>query len=227
MKKIFTTAVTLAGWLAAFMLPADAALSVTQRTDIRPAKFKSARIIFNGDITAKKSLEFIDALDKLHYASPGLKEITLYINSYGGDMDSGYLLYQAIKNAAIPITAVNISMTASSATMMYCAAKKRLAMPLATFLLHPAAVENLNRQYIKPDELASLKQLSNKGNVIFEQIYRQCTNLNDDEIASLLASESTRLLLNAGQAIERKMAEGISEGLAQADISVIVTDDKA
>ena len=100
-------------------------------------------------------------------------------------------------------------------------------MPLATFLLHPAAVENLNRQYIKPDELASLKQLSNKGNVIFEQIYRQCTNLNDDEIASLLASESTRLLLNAGQAIERKMAEGISEGLAQADISVIVTDDKA
>lgn len=88
------------------------------------AKFKSARIIFNGDITANKSLEFIDALDKLHYASPGLKEITLYINSYGGDMDSGYLLYQAIKNAAVPITAVNISMTASSATLMYCAAKK-------------------------------------------------------------------------------------------------------
>ncbi|WP_125287518.1 hypothetical protein [Erwinia sp. 198] len=84
---------SLAAWLTAFMLPADATPSVTHCTGIRPAKIKPTRIISNGDIMANKSLEFIDVPDKLPYASPELKEITRYIDSYDGKMDSGYLLY--------------------------------------------------------------------------------------------------------------------------------------
>ena len=227
MKRTLTAAIALAGWISTVMVPAHAALSLTQRADIRPVKFTTARIIFNGEIIPNKALELIEALDRLHYTSPELKKITLYINSYGGDMDSGYLLYQAIKKSAVPITTVNIAMTASSATLMYCAAKERLVMPAAVFLLHPSSVGNLNRPYIRSDELAGLKQLNDNGNLLFKTVYKSCTNLQDSETDQLLASESNRMLLNASQAIEHKMAEGMAEGVVEADISLIITDDKS
>jgi len=221
-----TTIATISGLILTFTSVANAALSFSQRTDIKPAKFTHAPIIFNGSIEADNSLELIESLEKLNHNYPALKDITLYINSYGGDMDSGYMLFQAVKSSAIPVVTVNLSMTASAATLMYCAAKQRLVMPAAMFLLHPASVENINRQYLKPDELARLKEMNDRSNQLFKSVYKKCTNLSDSETDALVYSESSSVLLNARQAVAKKMATGITDVLKQADISLTISDEK-
>lgn len=223
MKRLLAFA--LCGALAGWALSADAVVSVTQRADKKPAKFTHARVIFNGNVTANKALDLAEALHKLNYNYPALKEISLYINSYGGDMDGGYIAAQAITSSAIPVTTINMSMTASSATLLYCAAERRLTMPMATFVLHPAATENSDRQYIKSDELARLKELTDRYNGMFRKTYQRCTSLGDKAINSLLASESTRLVLNAEQAMADNLANGIADRLAQADISLTLSDE--
>ncbi|WP_380178648.1 ATP-dependent Clp protease proteolytic subunit [Kalamiella sp. sgz302252] len=222
MKRI--TAVTLCGALACCAFSAAAAISVTQRTDGRPTKFTQARIFFNGNVTANKALELAETLHKFNLNYPALREITLYLNSYGGDMDGGYIAAQAVANSTIPVTTVNISMTASAATLIYCAGKQRLTLPLATFVLHPAAAENSARQYVKADELLRLKQLTDRYNLMFKKTYQRCTSLSEEAIDALLASESSRAMLDASQAVTSKLATGITEKLAQADISLTLTD---
>lgn len=102
------------------------------------AKLLQRRQIFISEaITSKSAKRFISELLTLEAEKPGAP-ITLYLNSPGGEVNSGFAIFDTIRFITSPVTIVNTGLCASIATVINVAAKKnrRFSMPNAKFLIH-------------------------------------------------------------------------------------------
>jgi ATP-dependent Clp protease protease subunit len=95
------------------------------------------QIFISEAITAKSAKRYISELLSLEADKPG-EPITLYLNSPGGEVNSGYAIFDTIRFIKSPVTIINTGLCASIATVINVAAKKenRLSMPNARFLIH-------------------------------------------------------------------------------------------
>ncbi|ANI31125.1 hypothetical protein PL78_15020 [Yersinia entomophaga] len=205
-------------------LQSFADIAVIKKNNIKPGNIEYAKVLYSGDVTENKTVEFISVLDEINANYPKLKKIYVYINSYGGDMDSGYMAYEAIKSSPVPVTTVNLSMVGSSATLFYCAGAERLSMKGASFLLHPAAVANENSNFLKPDALKNMQEAVSIYNNMFDTVYKECTTYTDAERKNILYSENGRALINSGTAIDKKIANGLANGFSDVQISYYITE---
>ncbi|MBX3539077.1 MAG: ATP-dependent Clp protease proteolytic subunit [Chelatococcus sp.] len=187
------------------------------------AEAETAKIYFSGSISLQKINELVAAIDDLNVNYKALKKIYLYINSGGGEMSSGYAGYWAIKSSNIPITTVNIATVASAATMLFCGSRERESLNGAVFIVHPPSIE-LKASSYQPDDLALMTQGLQTARKFFSDIYRECANFSDDELSSFLHSENTRKLLITEEARERKMINGIADGIVKTPIAVYIFD---
>lgn len=82
---------------------------------------------------AKRTISALLALDAM-----SREPIHLYVNSPGGEVNSGFAIYDTIRFIESEVKIVNTGLCASIATVINIAAKKgnRLSMPNARFLIH-------------------------------------------------------------------------------------------
>lgn len=102
------------------------------------AKLMEHRKIFISEaITSRSAKRFVSELLALEHDKPGAP-ITLYLNSPGGEVNSGFAIYDTIRFISSPVTIINTGLCASIATVINIAAKKdrRFSMPNAKFLIH-------------------------------------------------------------------------------------------
>lgn len=64
------------------------------------------------------------------------KEIVVYLNSKGGDIEAGYSLYEILKLSGYKIITFAISEVYSSAVMVYLAGDERFATNYSCFMIH-------------------------------------------------------------------------------------------
>jgi ATP-dependent Clp protease protease subunit len=95
------------------------------------------KIFISEAITSRSAKRFVSELLALEHDKPG-QPITLYLNSPGGEVNSGFAIYDTIRFISSPVTIINTGLCASIATVINIAAKKerRFSMPNAKFLIH-------------------------------------------------------------------------------------------
>lgn len=96
------------------------------------------RIIFISEaIDSNVAKRVVGSLLTLEAKAPG-KPITIYQNSPGGEVNSGFAIFDTIRYISSEVTIVNTGLCASIATIINIAAKKqnRLSMPNTRFLIH-------------------------------------------------------------------------------------------
>lgn len=64
------------------------------------------------------------------------KPITLYIMSYGGDVDFMWALIDTMLSSKTPVNTVNLGVCASAASLIFMAGGKRSMMPRAKVVIH-------------------------------------------------------------------------------------------
>lgn len=64
------------------------------------------------------------------------KEITIYINSPGGDVDSGLAIYDTMQFVSAPIKTVCVGLAASMASIILVGGDTRFALPHSKILIH-------------------------------------------------------------------------------------------
>jgi ATP-dependent Clp protease protease subunit len=71
-------------------------------------------------------------------ARDGKAPITMYVNSPGGDADSGFGIYDVMKFIRAPITTVCLGLAASAAVIIFVGGRKgqRYVLPHSRFLIH-------------------------------------------------------------------------------------------
>lgn len=95
------------------------------------------QIFISEAITSKSAKRYISDFLALEADKPG-EPITLYLNSPGGEVNSGFAIFDTIRFIKSPVTIINTGLCASIATVINVAAKKerRFSMPNARFLIH-------------------------------------------------------------------------------------------
>ena len=97
---------------------------------------RTRTVIISGEINKDRADEF--ARQMLVLDSESSDPIYVYINSPGGDVDSGFAIYDMIRFVNAPVTVVAMGLVASAAALIYLSvpAERRVAFPDSTFLIH-------------------------------------------------------------------------------------------
>ena len=113
---------------------ADMSSFVGQFTDLRLTEGR--QIFISEAITAQSAKRFIS--DLLWMDSDKHEPIKLYLNSPGGEVNSGFAIFDTIRFIKSPVYIINSGLCASIATVINVAAKKerRFSMPNSRFLIH-------------------------------------------------------------------------------------------
>lgn len=189
MKKIF---IILTMFI--FSLCAQANVSVIKNNKIKNDDVSEASVYFNTIVNDNSITSLLFILSEINVLYPNIKNVDIYINSLGGDMDAGYVAYEALRKSPIKLRMINASIVASSATMIYCASEERYSMPLASFMLHSAAVSNDKTDFLNPAQAQYILDAAENYNNFFKVIYASCTNLSAEDIKKITSSEMKRTL---------------------------------
>ena len=99
------------------------------------AKFFSKRCInINGEITDESAVDFTDKILELNLESN--EPITVLINSPGGEINSGLLIYDAIVGSKAPVRMICRGKAYSMGAVLLACAGKRYMLPNSELMLH-------------------------------------------------------------------------------------------
>ena len=102
---------------------------------IQDAMFMRREITLSGEITQESASACIMQLQYLAAQSAD-EEITLYINSSGGDVTAGLALYDVMQAVKCPIHTVCMGMAASMGAILFTAGDIRDIMPKDRIMIH-------------------------------------------------------------------------------------------
>lgn len=200
--------------------------SVVMKQTLMAKDVRSAKIIYTGDVSDKKIVEMMVSIDDINANYPNVKEIALYINSFGGDMEAGYMGAQAIKGSKIPVKTINAAMTGSAATLIYCSGVRRETLSGATFLIHPAASQNMQKTYLKKNEIILLNRDIENASTMFIESYASCFNNYEKQINNALSSEDNRIYLRMPESIKYGIAQKQINGIPPSDIAFYISSSE-
>ncbi|WP_421303725.1 ATP-dependent Clp protease proteolytic subunit [Aeromonas veronii] len=185
-----------------------------------PAPSQTAKIFYSADMEVPAVSELIKAIDEIN-TKDEITNIYLYINSYGGDMDSGLMASAAIRSSKKPVTTVAMSTIGSSATIMLCASKDRRALPEGSIYLHPSYTSYEGE--LRPNTIKELSLELTRFNDMFRKTYQSCTNLSDERIENILYSESNRVTFTPDEALKIELISKIDEHIVDTPHSFYIT----
>ena len=110
-------------------------------------KFMEQRKIFLwGAVTDDSARYIVNRLLYLEMQDPG-KEITFYINSPGGVVTSGMVIYDTMKMISSPVTTICMGLAASMGSILLSAGEKgkRLIFPSGRVMIHQPSIGGLIR----------------------------------------------------------------------------------
>ena len=148
---------------------------------------EESRIFLVGEINAAASDELIQKL--MYLDMKDLGEITLYINSLGGEVMSGLAIYDYIKTMKSPVRTVCMGDAASMGAIIFLAGNKREMLPHSRILIHDPSYSYLDVSGKKPHEIQRGVDSLNKVRETLAEIISERTGKSLYEIYEITAED--------------------------------------
>ena len=174
------------------------------RIAIEDELLASREIFLTEEVNAATSNELIKQL--MYLEKQNSDEITLYINSPGGDVTSGIAVYDYISVMRAPVKTVCIGTAASMGAILFLAGQKRLMLPRTRIMIHDPSFGRHDICGHKSHQIKRELEELNKSREMLAQIIANRTGKNLDEIYEVTAEDS---FFNATEAIDFGLATGI------------------
>lgn len=152
--------------------------------------------------TSNKLIKQLMILEKLDNSA----EITLYINSPGGEVVSGLAVYDFIKLMKAPVRTVCIGTAASMGAILFLAGKKREMLEHTRLMIHDPAYSGGDMAGKKPHELQVYVDKLKQSQEIVAKIIAEKTGKTLEEVYEKTRDDT---YFNAEEAIEYGLATGI------------------
>lgn len=149
---------------------------------------RAAEIFIFGDITSWEWLESDVSSYTLARTVQDLDvdEITVHINSYGGEVAEGLAIHNSLKNHPAKIRTVCDGFACSAASVVFMAGDERVMNPASLLMIHNAwtsASGNAKELRKAADDLETISSAS-------AETYRAKVNLSEEELADLMDNET-------------------------------------
>lgn len=172
---------------------------------IQDALFRRREIYCTGEIDTESANSIIVQLHYLALEDPG-KEITIYINSPGGEICSGLAAYDAMQTVSCPVKTVCVGMAASMAAVLFASGAKREILPHARILIHdPVISGSIGGSALKLDSVA--KDLMQTR----ETMGRILAKHTGHSLEDVLSKTATNSYFNASEAVAWGLADRVIE----------------
>lgn len=173
------------------------------RIEIQDILFQRREIQCTGSITTESASVLSLQLRYLQQEAPG-QEITLFINSPGGEVDSGLAIYDTMRAIGCPIRTVCTGTAASMAAILFLSGDKREMLPHSKVMIHdPLIPGGVGGSALTVDAVA--RNLMRARQTIADIIARH-TGKTLEEVLTKTASDS---YFDAQEAIDWGLADRI------------------
>lgn len=177
------------------------------RCTIQEEMFKKREIQCVGEVTQESVNALIMQLRYLRQEDPE-KEITMFINSPGGEVSSGLALYDVMKALKCPIRTICIGIAASMAALLFISGNKRDMLPHARVMIHdPMITGGIGGSALK---IKSISEDLMKTREITGEILANHSGRSLEEIFEKTATDS---YFDAQEAIAYGLADNIIDVL--------------
>lgn len=179
-------------------------------TDLIPIEdmlLEESELFLVGEINSDTASKLIQKL--MYLDQKDLEEITLYINSPGGEVMSGLAVYDYIKIMKSPVRTVTIGDAASMGAIIFLAGENREMLPHTRILIHDPSYGHLDVSGKKPHEIQRGVDSLNKIRETLAKIIADKTGKDLNEIYSITAEDN---YFTAEEAIDFGLATGIFKG---------------
>ena len=172
--------------------------------------FMSERKLFLlGDVTSEsatgliKQVMYLQSLDRK-------EEITLYIDSGGGNVISGLSLFDVLKSLKVPLKTVCIGQAASMAGILFLAGEKRIMLPHSRLMLHDPSYSHSSIDGLKAHEIKEMVTDLDKVGEELVMIIAEATGHSFDEIKEVTCKDT---YFSAVQALAFNLATDITRNI--------------
>lgn len=173
------------------------------RIEIQDILFQRREIQCTGSITTESASVLSLQLRYLQQEAPG-QEITLFINSPGGEVDSGLAIYDTMRAIGCPIRTVCTGTAASMAAILFLSGDQRDMLPHSKVMIHdPLIPGGVGGSALTVDAVA--RNLMRARQTIADIIARH-TGKPLEEVLAKTASDS---YFDAQEAIDWGLADRI------------------
>lgn len=136
-------------------------------------------------------------------------QITLFINSPGGSVDSGMALYDVMQAVSCPIRTVCVGLAASMAALLFVSGSRRDMLPHSRIMIHDPLIVRTGGSALKlkavSDDLMETRQI----------IARVISEYSGKSLEEVLAKTATDSYFRAEEALEFGLADHIITSLAE------------
>lgn len=137
-----------------------------------------------------------------------LPQLTLIINSPGGDVHAAFALIDTMKASSIPIKTVGLGLIASCGFLIFIAGKKgsRILTPNTSILSHQYSWGSAGKEH---ELYARVKEFELSTNRMIEH-YKKCIGMSEKQIREILLPPQD-VWLSAKEAKKLKICDKIEE----------------
>ena len=147
-------------------------------------------------------------LQLLYLSARSDQEITLYIHSPGGEVNSGFAIYDTMKLLGCPIRTVCMGNASSMAALLFAAGDTRCILPHSKVMIHDPLVQQVSGSTMKIKDCAdSLLQIRST----MADILSKRTGRTVEEILEKTEQETT---FSAQEAVEFGLADQVLASVA-------------
>lgn len=163
------------------------------------------RLFITGEINENSAMTFFQQLMYLN-AEDSSKPISVFVNSPGGEIDNGLLMYDAIVGSQAPVRMFCTGGAYSLGAVLFAAGKERFMLPHSKLMLHEPLLGGKiggNASSIKSisDSLLETKSMINK-------LLALHTEKTEEEINKMTSYDH---YFTAKEAVEMGLADGIKD----------------
>lgn len=188
---------------------------------------KEATLTLEGEITDFPKAFISEKLDGHYYTSDDFRadlekcknaeEITVNINSPGGDLYVGLAIFNALKSLPGKVTTIVSGVAASAASVIFCAGDTRQVYKGSLLMVHGVHTElEISGMFNDGDITSLLSDLRTRRDALrvmndsIAGIYAQTTGMEKDAALALI-SNGSELWMTADDAIEKGFSTGYSD----------------
>ncbi|MGN1136581.1 MAG: ClpP family protease [Oscillospiraceae bacterium] len=170
---------------------------------------KDREIFLTEEVNARTSNELIKQLMYLE-RQDSESEVTIYINSPGGEVISGLAVYDYIGMMKAPVRTVCIGTAASMGAILFLAGAKRQMFPHTRLMIHDPSYSHNDIGGRKPHEIQHELDKLNETREALARIISEKTGRSIDEIYKVTADDT---FYSAQEAIDFGLATEILKGV--------------
>lgn len=170
--------------------------------------FSSRELFLTSMIDHQSSCELIKSL--VYLDRQDNSEITLYINTPGGEVMSGLALFDQISMMRSPVRTVCIGTAASMGAIIFLAGQKRQMYPHAQLMIHDPSYDRNDISGLKPHEVRQELDKLNEVRKTAAEIISEKTGKPIKEVYKLTANDT---FFTAQEAVASGFADEIVKGV--------------